>query len=147
VLSSPLGRARETARLAGFPDVECDDDLTEWDYGSYEGLTTPQIVAQLGHPWSVFQDGAPAGETPGESPDEVTARVKRVFDRVLPSLERGERVLLFSHGHFLRAMASTWLGLSASGGRLLALDTSAVSSLGFEHGTPVIVGWNRVPGR
>lgn len=143
VLTSPLARARETARLAGFPDAETDDDLQEWDYGSYEGLTSKEIVEQRGESWTIWGSGVPGGE----SNDDVYRRARAVCDRVQPSLDAGERVLLFSHGHFLRALAAVWLGLEVKDGALLALDTAAISVLGFEHGRRVIVSWNRVPGR
>ncbi|BDZ44352.1 histidine phosphatase family protein [Naasia aerilata] len=143
VLTSPLSRARETARLAGFPDAETDDDLQEWDYGAYEGLTSKEIVEQRGQSWTIWGSGVPGGE----SNEDVYRRARAVCDRVQAPLDAGERVLLFSHGHFLRALAAVWLGLEVKDGALLALDTAAISVLGFEHGRRVIVSWNRVPGR
>ncbi|MCU1438694.1 MAG: histidine phosphatase family protein [Naasia sp.] len=147
VLTSPLARARETARLAGFPYAEEDARLVEWDYGGYEGVTSKEIAADLGRPWTIWANGVPAGDTPGETADEVHARALSLCERLEPNLEARERVLLFSHGHFLRAFAAVWLGLHARDGSLLALDTAAISVLGFEHGRRVIVSWNRVPGR
>ena len=147
VLTSPLGRARETARLAGFPEAEPDSNLLEWDYGAYEGITSLEIVARRGSPWTIWTDGVPPGETPGESADDIRTRARALCDRVEPLLESGHKVLLFSHGHFLRALAAVWLGLEVKDGSLLALDTASISSLGFEHGRRVIAGWNRVPGR
>lgn len=147
VLTSPLRRAAETARLAGFPDAAQDGRLVEWDYGAYEGLTTPQIVEVLGRPWTVWDEGAPAGDTPGESVAQVTERAESVLDGIRPRVSDGEQVLLFSHAHFLRALAGVWLGLTAAGGRYFMLGTSAVSELGFEHGNEVIVQWNHVRGR
>jgi probable phosphoglycerate mutase len=147
VLSSPLQRAVETARRAGFPDAELDARLVEWDYGAYEGLTTPEIVEQLGRPWTVWDAGTPAGQTPGESVAQVTARAQSLLEMIRPRVSRGEHVLLFSHAHFLRALAGVWLGLTAAGGRYLVLGTSAVSELGYEHGSEVIVQWNHVRGR
>jgi broad specificity phosphatase PhoE len=147
VLTSPLGRARETARLAGYPDAETDADLLEWDYGDYEGTTSAEIAQHRGSPWSIWTDGIPPGRTPGEGADQIRQRARSVCDRIEPHLENGEKVLLFSHGHFLRALAAVWLGLEVKDGSLLALDTAAISSLGFEHGRRVITGWNRVPGR
>ncbi|MGP3533283.1 histidine phosphatase family protein [Microbacterium sp. RD1] len=147
VLSSPLRRAVETARRAGYPDAATDARLVEWDYGAYEGLTTPQIVAQLGRPWTIWDAGAPAGATPGESIAQVTARAQSLLDSIRPRVSRGEHVLLFSHAHFLRALAGVWLGLTAAGGRYFVLETSAVSELGYEHGVEVIVQWNHVRGR
>lgn len=147
VLTSPLQRARETARIAGFPQAEPDQDLSEWDYGAYEGLTTPEISEQLGRPWTIWEDGVPPGATPGETVSEVSSRALNLIGRIQSDLQNNRDVLLFSHGHFLRAFAGTWLGLTAQGGRLFTLDTSAVSELGYEHGNRVITSWNRVPGR
>ncbi len=146
ILSSPLQRAVETASRAGYPDAQIDARLVEWDYGAYEGLTTPEIVEQLGHPWTIW-DGTPAGATPGESVEQVTARAESLLTELRPRVRAGEQILLFSHGHFLRALAGTWLGLTAAGGRYFVLGTSAVSELGFEHGTEVITQWNHVRGR
>lgn len=147
VLTSPLGRARETARLAGFPDAVPDENLLEWDYGAYEGITSAEIAERRGAPWSIWTDGVPAGETPGEDADDIRRRARDLCDRIQKHLDDGEKVLLFSHGHFLRALAAVWLDLEVKDGSLLALDTASISSLGFEHGRRVIVGWNRVPGR
>ncbi|MFG6445933.1 histidine phosphatase family protein [Microbacterium sp. P06] len=147
VLSSPLKRAVETARRAGFPDAHEDARLVEWDYGAYEGLTTPEIIDHLGRPWTVWDGGTPAGDTPGESVEQVTSRAGALLDSIRPRVLDGEDVLLFSHSHFLRALAGVWLGLTAAGGRYFVLGTSAVCELGYEHGSEVIVQWNHVRGR
>ena len=147
VLTSPLQRAVETARRAGYPDAQPEPRLVEWDYGAYEGLTTPEIVEQLGRPWTIWQAGAPAGATPGETVEQVTVRAESLLDDLRPRVRAGEQVLVFSHAHFLRALAGTWLGLTAAGGRYFVLGTSAVSELGFEHGSEVITQWNHVRGR
>src|SRR3954453_6365353 len=147
VLTSPLERARETARIAGFPDAIPDDNLLEWDYGGYEGITSREIMERRGARWTIWTDGVPPGETPGESAADIHRRADALRDRVQPYLDRGERVLAFSHGHFLRALAAVWLGLEVEDGSMLALDTASISVLGFEHGRRVIAGWNRVPGR
>lgn len=147
VLTSPLLRAVETARRAGFPHAQQEPRLVEWDYGAYEGLTTPEISRQLGHPWTIWQAGAPAGDTPGESVAQVTDRATSLLDELRPRVRAGQQVLVFSHGHFLRALAGVWLGLTATGGRYFVLGTSAVSELGFEHGSEVITQWNHVRGR
>jgi broad specificity phosphatase PhoE len=142
VLASPLRRAQETARLAGLSHIETDANLVEWDYGGYEGLTTPQIRAILPG-WSLWRDGVPAHSDgqPGETAADVGQRADRVIARVLPVLGRGD-VALVSHGHFLRVLAARWLSLAPTGGALLALDTASVSVLGFEHGEHVIRQWN-----
>lgn len=141
VLSSPLSRARETARLAGFdPDagtaLELDPDLMEWDYGDYEGRTTASIQAERSG-WLIFRDGCPNGEDAaqiGARADRIVARVRSI---------RGD-VLLFSHGHFCRVLAARWLGLPAGHGRYLTLSTAAISVLGYEHALdePAILRWN-----
>ena len=137
VFTSPLQRARQTCDLAGFgPMAKIDPDLVEWDYGDYEGLRSEDIHRQ-NPTWNLFRDGAPGGE----SPADVSARADRVVSR-LRSLDAN--ILLFSSGHFLRALASRWLGLPISTGQYLALDTAALSSLGYEHTPdhPVIRLWN-----
>jgi probable phosphoglycerate mutase len=136
VLSSPRLRARRTAELAGLTVSAVDDDLAEWDYGGYEGITTPQI--RSGRPgWSLWTDGTPGGE----SPDQVGARVDRLLDRVRPELARGD-VALVGHGHLLRGTGVRWLGWPVSAGVALALDAGGLSELGFEHERPVIRHWN-----
>lgn len=135
VLSSPLLRARTTAELAGFAAAEIDADLREWGYGSYEGITTPQI-RETDPDWSLWTDGAPGGE----SPAEVETRVDRVVDRLRSA--QGERALVFAHGHILRVLGARWLGLPVADGAHLRLDTATVSVLGWERETPAIVRWN-----
>ena len=134
VLVSPLGRARETCRLAGYQDPLVDPDLREWDYGDYEGLTTPRIEAERPG-WSLWTGGVPNGETAGQ----VAARAGRVIARALPVA--GD-VALFAHGHILRVLAACWLGLPPEDGSLFALGTAAVSTLGYERETRVITRWN-----
>jgi probable phosphoglycerate mutase len=136
VLSSPRRRALRTAELAGLTVTAVDDDLAEWDYGEYEGVTTEQIQAQRPD-WSLWTDGGPGGESPGQ----ITVRVDRLLARVRPLLARGD-VALVGHGHCLRVVAARWVGLPASGGGLLGLDTATLSELGFEHGAPVVQRWN-----
>jgi|SRR5581483_436072 len=135
VLSSPLERALETCRLAGYADsVSVDSNLREWDYGEYEGRTTPDIRSERPG-WSLWNDGVPGGE----SIDQVAARAQAVIDRALAS--SGD-VILFAHGHILRILSSCWLGLPPQAGRLFALGTASVSTLGYERETRVITRWN-----
>jgi broad specificity phosphatase PhoE len=135
VLSSPLERALETCRLAGLGEkVELSDDLLEWDYGDYEGITTAEIHQERPD-WYLWRDGCPGGETA----PEVGARVDRVIAQ-LRSLE-GDAAL-FSHGHVLRVLAARWLKLGPESGALFKLDTGTLSSLGYERKTPVITRWN-----
>jgi probable phosphoglycerate mutase len=140
VLVSPAQRARRTAELAGLTGYQVDEDMWEWDYGGYEGITTPEI--REGRPgWYLWRDGVTPGdaEHPGESAADVAARADRVIAR---AKRAGGRVALVAHGHFLRVLAARWLGLEPEGGRLLKLDTGTYSRLGFEHEEPVLVAWN-----
>lgn len=140
VLSSPLSRAEDTAHLAGF-SPEVDDDLLEWDYGAYEGLTTSQIRAERKDDWTVFADGVPAGATPGETVEEVAARASRVLAHVLPDLLHGD-VALFGHGHALRILAAVFVRQEPRFGASLLLDPASVSILRWERETPAIGRWN-----
>ncbi len=135
VLSSPLSRAWDTAALVGFADrAERSDDLTEWDYGDYDGVTTAEIRRDRPG-WTVWADGVPNGE----SVDDVGRRADRVVAR---ARDADGDVLLFSHGHFLRILAARWVGLAPADGRRLSLDPGSVSVLGWERETPVVVRWN-----
>ena len=134
VLTSPRQRARRTAELAGFPDAQVAEDLTEWDYGDYEGITTAQIRAQVPG-WTVWSGDCPHGETA----EQVGIRLDRVVARVR---DHGGRVLVFGHGHASRVLACRWLGLPVADGRLLRLDTGTVSVLGYEHETAAVARWN-----
>jgi len=141
VLSSPMARARRTAELAGFGDrVLASDALREVDYGGFEGRTTDEIW-QIHPGWQLFRDGCPSGE----SPDQVAARVDRFRDQL--STLAG-RVLLFGHGHCLRALAVRYLGLSIHTAAQMRLDTGSVSILTMERDGPTLALWNRrVPSR
>ncbi len=134
VLTSPLQRAAETARLAGFPQAEQTDDLKEWDYGDYEGRTTAEI-RQEQPGWTIWTGGAPDGETA----EQVAGRVDRVIARVR---DADGDALLFSHGHVLRVLAARWLGLEPQAGRLFGLGNASISVLGFERETAVLERWN-----
>lgn len=139
VLSSPLTRARDTARLAGLTPDDVDDDLLEWDYGAWEGRTTAEIRSDLGDShWLIWDHPIPEGE----QLDDVRTRVTRVIDRCLPVLEEGRDCVLVAHGHVLRILTATWLGLPPIDGRLFALSAGRLSALGFEHETRTICLWN-----
>lgn len=143
VLSSPLTRARTTAKLAGLIPDDTDSDLLEWDYGGWEGLTTSQIREQQHDPnWLIWDHPVPAGATPGEQLGDVGSRVSRVIDRCVPVLDAGRDCVLIAHGHVLRILTATWLGLPPIDGRLFALSAGRLSALGFEHETRVITLWN-----
>ena len=135
VLTSPLDRARETCRLAGYgSSAQVMDDLREWDYGIYEGRTTAAI--RTAEPsWSIWTSSVPEGE----SVDQVGARARRVIDRALAA---GDDVALFGHGHLLRILTACWIGRPPSDGRLFALGTASISVLGWERETRVIQRWN-----
>ncbi len=136
VLTSPLGRARETCRIAGYGGVaQFDADLREWDYGAYEGRTTADIRKEVPG-WSIWSGGVPGGETL----EQVAERARRVIER---SRAAGGEVALFAHGHFLRVLTAGWLALPPEAGRLFALGTGSLSVLGYERETPVISLWNR----
>ena len=143
VLTSPLQRARSTAELAGLVGAEIDDNLIEWDYGGYEGLTTNEIRERVGHPWTVFGDGVIPGATPGESIEQVAARCRKVIDRAMPFLATGD-VALVGHGHCLRILTAVFLGQELRFGSQILLDAGSVSVLGWEREVRVIVSWNRI---
>lgn len=142
VLTSPLQRARRTAALAGLAGAHVEPDLVEWDYGGYEGLTTAQIRARVGHPWTVFRDGVVPGATPGETLEEVAARTARVIKRALAAPGEGD-VALVGHGHCLRILTAVFLCQEPALGAQLILDAGSVSVLGWERETPAIASWNR----
>ncbi|GAA3145144.1 histidine phosphatase family protein [Streptomyces rameus] len=145
---SPLRRARETARLIGLPDARVDADLREWDYGGYEGVTTPEI--QRTRPgWFLFTDGVAPGppDHPGETPEQVGERADRMLAKADAALaDTDGAVVLIAHGHFLRVLTARRLGLGPRHGALFQLSTGTLCRLGTEHGRPVIAGWNIRPG-
>lgn len=160
VCTSPLARASETASLAGFGEqVEQWDALREWDYGDYEGLTTPQIHERHSG-WMVWRDGAPHGETVRqltERADTVVTWALELFgvrggkpgevrheERVARTAAPGRNVLLFGHGHMLRAVAARWMGLDLTAALHLRLSPASVSLLSWEHGVPALGVWNDV---
>ncbi|MER9437947.1 histidine phosphatase family protein [Mesorhizobium sp. M0618] len=136
--SSPSQRAYNTSVLAGFGAQSVKkDDLQEWDYGAYEGLTTKQILAERPG-WNVFRDGCPKGE--------MAADVGARADRIIDGLRKANAdMLVFSSAHFLRVLAARWIGLPPEGGALFVLDTASISVLGYEHdlSEPVIRKWNQ----
>jgi broad specificity phosphatase PhoE len=135
VLTSPRERARETCALAGLGDgAVVDEDLVEVDYGAYEGRTTPEIREERPG-WSVWDGGAPGGETV----EQVGVRADRVIARCL---EVDGDVALFAHGHFLRILGARWMGLDAVVGGNLGLSTGSLCELGFERERRVVWVWN-----
>lgn len=136
VLSSPLRRAWDTCRLAGFGDLaRATDDLLEWNYGAYEGRTSSEIQGEVPG-WTIWTGAAPGGETA----EEVGVRVRRLIEEAVTA--EGD-VALFAHGHVLRVLAACWLELSPREGRRFALDTASIGVLGFEGSTRVMRTWNR----
>lgn len=141
VLTSPQQRARSTCDLAGFAGVaRIEHDLREWDCGDYEGLTLKEIHA-MRPGWKLFRDGCPGGE----SPEQIAARA----DAVISALRQLDgSIALFSHGHFLRALAARWIGFPVSAGARLRLDAAAVGILDVEHHhaeEPSVAAWNWRP--
>jgi broad specificity phosphatase PhoE len=135
VLTSPLERARETCRLAGYgAAAHTEPNLREWDYGDYEGRTTPDIRKNAPD-WSIWTSVTPNAEVI----DRVAVRADAVIARAVSA---GGDVALFGHGHILRVLAARWLGLAPDGGRLFALSTASLSILGYERDTRVITRWN-----
>jgi len=134
VLTSPRQRARRTAELAGFADAEVDENLVEWAYGDYEGITTAEIRETVPG-WSVWTHGSPGGE----SGADVAQRLDRVVERC--RVVHG-RTLVFGHGHALRVLAARWIGQPPDEGRFFRLDTATVSVLGHERENPVVLRWN-----
>ena len=135
VLCSPLLRARQTCELAGFGDAaELTDDLREWDYGEYEGLTTPQIREQ-DPGWNLWRDGCPGGE----QPPQVGARADRALQRLR---DAGGDGLAFAHGHILRVLTARWLAMEPAAGARFRLAAGGISVLGYERETEVLERWN-----
>jgi broad specificity phosphatase PhoE len=135
VVTSPLQRARETCDLAGLGEqAMIEPDLSEWNYGEYEGLTTKEI--RLTRPgWSLFRDGCPGGE----SPQQVAARA----DQIIAKVRRAEGdVALFAHGHIFRVLAARWIDLPERYGERFLLDTATLSVLGYYYDTPALKIWN-----
>ena len=151
VFTSPASRAVTTAELAnlegagGQYPVKQDPDLWEWDYGGYEGMTTPQIQEKCPG-WNLWRDGVIPGdaEHSGETVSHVGERTDRALARAMPLLRDGD-VVLVAHGHVLRVLTARYLELPPDGGRLYRLDTGTISTLGPEHGEPVILTWNVPP--
>ncbi|HEY8092455.1 MAG TPA: histidine phosphatase family protein [Acidimicrobiales bacterium] len=135
VWCSPLTRARETCTHAGLGrEASFDADLMEWDYGDYEGRRTAEI-RQERPTWDLFTDGVPGGE----SFAEVSERVERVIARVA---DAGGDIAIFAHGHLLRVLAATWLGMGPPVARGLLLSPATISVLGRDREWPVIALWN-----
>jgi broad specificity phosphatase PhoE len=135
VLTSPLGRARETCELAGVGNrAAVEPDLMEWNYGEYEGLTPRQIHA-MRPGWMIFRDGCPGGE----APEQVGARADRVIARVRAA--PGD-VALFAHGHIFRVLVARWIGLPATAGRHFLLGTATLNVLSYYRDSPAVKVWN-----
>lgn len=136
-LSSPLARAAETCRIAGYAgSAQYPDDLMEWDYGQYEGRTTADIRKEVVG-WTIWTGNPPGGET-------VTQVARRADNIVKVVNAVAGDVVIFAHGHMLRVLAACWLGLSPDAGRLLSLSTASLSILGYERENEVIIMWNNV---
>jgi len=139
VLSSPRHRALHTAELAGLRVDEVTEELAEWDYGDYEGITTRQIRETVPG-WTIWTHPVPGGE----SADEVSARADKVLTRARREIESGD-VILVGHGHFSRVLVSRWVGLPATSGVHFGLDAAGIAVLGDERGEPQIEHLNLLP--
>ena len=139
VITSPRQRAVRTAELAGLTVTDRTEDLGEWDYGEYEGLTTPEIRETVPG-WTVWTHGAPGGE----SADQVQARADRVLDRARGALPVGD-VVLVGHGHFSRSLLARWVGMGVSAGIHFGMSPAGLAVLGQEHGRDQIVAMNITP--
>lgn len=139
VLSSPRKRAIRTAELAGLEVSEIRDELSEWNYGEYEGITTPEI-RQTVPGWTVWTHPSPGGE----SAAQVQARADSVLDSVKPLLAERD-VVLVGHGHFSRVLIARWVELAASEGVRFAMGAPAYTVLGYERGVPQITRHNITP--
>ena len=137
VFSSPLQRARRTAELAGFADAQLTDLLREVDYGKYEGMTT-KAIREKHSGWELYKDGSPGGETPAQI-------YARAMDFIKLASSTGGRVLAFSHGHFLRAVAIAWMRLDIKAASTLDLDVATLSLLRDDEGGRVLAMWNSPP--
>jgi probable phosphoglycerate mutase len=137
VVCSPRRRAVRTAALAGLDTTEITEDVAEWNYGEYEGVTTADIHAHHDPDWDLWTDGCPGGEMP----EQVGARIDALLARVGEHLRTGD-VAIVAHGHSLRVTGARWIGLPPAGGGLLRLDTATVCVLGFEHGRRALRRWN-----
>lgn len=135
VLASPRQRAQETARLAGFNDFDVDEDLAEWFYGDYEGITSEEVQKTVPN-WQIWTHGVPNGETA----EEVRTRVGRVVKKVQES--GVDKAIVFAHGHSLRALTTVWLELPMTLGQSFPLNTASLSVLGRYHDRPAVLRWN-----
>ncbi|WP_224011376.1 histidine phosphatase family protein [Paraburkholderia tropica] len=141
VLASPMSRAIETCKLAGLGErMIVSADLLEWDYGVYEGRTTPDI-RQTEPDWSVWRSTI----AQGESLAQIETRARGVIESLLVMVEHGGRIAVFSHAHFLRTLAGCWVGDSAALGAHFYLDTASISVLGFDRESRAVRRWNAIP--
>ena len=146
-LCSPMRRARDTAKLAGLDPVRIDEDMHEWDYGGYEGISTVEIH-RTRPGWNLWADGVPPGPDghPGETPGQIGARADRVLATVDAALRSSSQdVALVAHAHFLRVFTARYLGLPPAAGALFMLATGTMSRLGAEHEQPAVASWNERP--
>lgn len=135
VFSSPRIRAKKTCQLAlNGENAIIDDLLQEWNYGNYEGLTTPEIW-KTNPSWNLFDQGCPNGENPTEVGKRADLFIEKIKDL-------NQNVLIFSHGHFLRVFAARWIGLDPQCAKLFTLNVASVSKLGYERNQKVILNWN-----
>jgi probable phosphoglycerate mutase len=139
VLSSPRQRALRTAELAGLDVDEVTEELAEWDYGDYEGVTTAQIREKVPN-WTVWSHPIPNGETA----EQVGDRAGKLLDRVSSAMKHGD-VILVGHGHFSRVLVARWLELAAGDGVRFGMDPAGTTVLGTERGERQVLRSNIPP--
>lgn len=137
VHSSPLLRAYTTCQIANpSKHIIIEPNAVEWNYGTYEGITTPDIWKN--NPgWNIFRDGAPGGETASQVAHRADLLIQKWCDE-------DKDTILFSHGHFLRMFAARWVGLDPIQGRCFSLSVGSISVLGYERSQRVIHLWNQI---
>lgn len=136
VFTSPLTRAKETCRLAGFGDVaQIETDLLEWDYGVYEGRTTAAIREEQPD-WSLWSQPVPQGE----SLAEVQARARRFVAKLLTL---NGPILAFAHAHILRCVIGVWMDDRAALGEHLSLEPASISVLSMHNGARILARMNQ----
>jgi len=145
VMTSPLRRARETCELAGFGDrAVINEDLREWDYGEYEGLTTPEI-RESNPSWNLWRDGCPGGEPPSEVGGRADRALSALAAAASADGDGDGDAIAFAHGHILRVLGARWISMETAFGARIALSAGAVCELGFERETEVFTLWNGRP--
>ncbi|KAF8584993.1 phosphoglycerate mutase-like protein [Ramaria rubella] len=140
VFVSPRKRAHETFHLlfnhlSSPPPHIITEEVREWDYGEYEGITTAEIHKT--HPdWEIFRDGCPGGESPEEVTQRVDAIITKIHEIHRQFMEEGigaRDVLIVAHGHFTRSIIARWLGAPLTLGSHFNVEAAGVALLSYNH--------------